>query len=142
MPLYPLPWQDPASVAGQQRRSMLSELGSRLRMAQDRLAELRRADPNGLLPGYKAVVADMLALKAELEPLGFVYTIPDHLRDYYDANFAPRAPQRSSEDEQRAESIRLAGVVTNLKSDLKRAEKDIEDLKKGNYIHEYSYRFF
>ncbi len=69
---------------------MLGELGSRLRMAQERLAELGAYDPNGLLPGHEAVVADMLALKAELEALGFMYTMPDHLKDQYDENFAPR----------------------------------------------------
>lgn len=44
-----------------------------------------------LVPGHEAVVADMLELKAELEALGYVYTIPDHLRDRYDENFAPSA---------------------------------------------------
>lgn len=68
---------------------MLSELGSRLRTAQEHLARLRVNDPNGLLPGSEAVVADMLALKAELEALGFIYTIPDHLKDRYDEHFAP-----------------------------------------------------
>lgn len=89
MPLYPLPWQDPSLVAGQERRAVLGWLGSRLRMAQDELATWRMADPNGLLPGAEAVVADMLALKVELEALGFIYTIPDHLRDRYDKDFAP-----------------------------------------------------
>ncbi len=91
MPLYPLPWQDPHIYDGQQRKSMLSELGSRLRMAQDRLAELRVDDPNGLLPGAEAVVADMLALKAEMESKGFAYTLPDHLKHLYDENFAPKS---------------------------------------------------
>lgn len=75
---------------------MLDWLGSRLRRAQDELVTWRMHDPNGLLPGSEAVVADMLALKAELEEYGFKYTIPDHLRDYYDANFAPRG-QRDGE---------------------------------------------
>ncbi len=68
---------------------MLGELGSRLRMAQERLAERRLNDPDGLLPGHEAVVADMLALKAELEALGFMYTVPDHLKDRYDKDFSP-----------------------------------------------------
>lgn len=91
MPLYPLPWQDPQAVAGQERGAFIGWLGSRLRGAQDHLAELRKhGDPNGLLPGAEAVVADMLTLKAELEALGFKYTIPDHLRPQYDENFAPK----------------------------------------------------
>ncbi len=89
MPLYPLPWQDTESVAGQERRTICNWLGSRLRTAQDQLAQLRIQDPNGFLPGSEAVVADMLGLKAELESKGFVYTIPDHLRPHYDENFAP-----------------------------------------------------
>ncbi len=89
MPLYPLPWQDTNSVAGQARRTMLDWLGSRLRSAQEHLARLRLEDRNGMLPGAEAVVADMLELKMELEALGFRYTIPDHLKDCYDDNFAP-----------------------------------------------------
>jgi hypothetical protein len=88
MPLYPLPWQD-LNVSGKEKQAMLSWLGSRLRGSQDLLMELRAHDPNGLLPGTEAVVADMLVLKAELEALGLVYTIPDHLKDRYDGNFAP-----------------------------------------------------
>jgi hypothetical protein len=90
MPLYPLPWQDTSSVVGQERRAMLGWLSSRLRGAQDLLAGLRRSDPNGLLPGAEAVVADMLRLQTELESHGFAYTIPDHLKDQYDENFAPK----------------------------------------------------
>lgn len=90
MPLYPLPWQDVSSVAGQERGTVVSWLGSRLRGAQDYLAKLRAYDPDGLLPGAEAVVADMLALKSELESHGFTYTIPDHLRDRYDEDFKPK----------------------------------------------------
>lgn len=90
MPLYPLPWQDPSLVAGQARRTMLGELGSRLRGAQEHLARLRVSDPDGLLPGSEAVVSDMLALKTDLEARGFIYTIPDHLKDRYDKDFAPK----------------------------------------------------
>ena len=68
---------------------MLNWLSERLRTAQEDLVRLRTSDPNEFLPGSEAVVADMLALKAELEALGFVYTIPDHLKDRYDSNFAP-----------------------------------------------------
>ncbi len=91
MPLYPLPWQDPHIYDGQQRKTMLDWLGSRLRVAQEELAVLRRGDPMGLLPGSEAVVADMLALKAEMESKGFAYTIPDHLKPHYDENFAPKS---------------------------------------------------
>lgn len=90
MPLYPLPWQDTSSVAGQERDTVLGWLSSRLRSAQDHLAGLRVADPNGLLPGAEAVVSDMLKLKAELESHGFIYTVPDHLKDRYDENLAPK----------------------------------------------------
>lgn len=89
MPIYPLPWQDTATVAGKERKAVLDWLGSRLRGAQDYVAKLRVEDRDGMLPGAEAVVADMLALKAELESMGFKYTIPEHLRDRYDENFAP-----------------------------------------------------
>lgn len=58
---------------------------------------------------------------------GEIFDCSDEVRDSMREKV--RAAEKS-EDEQRAESIRLAGVVTNLKSDLKRAEQDIEDLKK------------
>lgn len=92
MPLYPLPGQesDPFFGPGKEKRAMLDWVSSRLRDAQQGLAKLRDHDPNGLLPGSEAVVADMLSLKAELESLGFTYTIPDHLKDQYDEHFAPR----------------------------------------------------
>lgn len=92
MPLYPLPWQDPATTIGQERRTLLDWLGSRLRSAQDVLARRSKDDPGGLLPGAKAVVADMLNLKAEMEAAGFKYTIPEHLHPYYDEDFAPKEP--------------------------------------------------
>ena len=90
MPLYPLPWQDPKQCIGRERRAVLGWLSSRLRMAQERHAELRKSDPDGLFPGSEAVVNDMLSLKAELEAAGFLYTIPDHLKPLYDENFAPQ----------------------------------------------------
>lgn len=90
MPLYPLPWQDPQSRMGQERKTVLGWLGARLRSAQDHLAELRKHDSNGLLPGAEAVVADMLTLKAELETDGYKYTLPEHLQPRYDENFAPK----------------------------------------------------
>lgn len=89
MPLYPLPWQDPTERYGQERKTVLGWLGSRLRGSQDYLAKLRVEDRDGMRPGAEAVVADMLALKAELESHGFTYTIPDHLKDQYDEDFAP-----------------------------------------------------
>lgn len=89
MPLYPLPWQDPATRMGQERKTVLDWLGSRLRGAQDLLPTLRMHDPSGLLPGAEAVVNDMLALKSELEVAGFKYTMPEHLKPLYDDNFAP-----------------------------------------------------
>lgn len=89
MPLYPLPWQDPTTRIGQERKTLMYWLGSRLRMAQEHLAGLREQDRDGLLPGAEAVVSDMLALKAELEAAGFQYTIPDHLASQFDDNFAP-----------------------------------------------------
>lgn len=89
MPLYPLSWQDTSGVSGQERKTMIDWMGSRLRNAQDQLARLRLHDPDGLLLGSEAVVKDMLALKAELESCGFMYTIPDHLRGQYDDRFAP-----------------------------------------------------
>ncbi len=92
MPLYPLPWQDPKVFCdGKERSAFIGWLSSRLMGAQDHLADLRKQDPNGLRPGAEAVVADMLALKTELEALGFIYTIPDHLKAQYDENFAPLA---------------------------------------------------
>lgn len=57
--------------------------------AQDYLSRLRVQDPDGMLPGAEAVVRDMLDLKAELEAHGFQYSLPDHLKDRYDENFAP-----------------------------------------------------
>lgn len=90
MPLIPLPWQDPSVRIGQERKTLMSWLGSRLRNAQDELAKLKKHDPLGLLPGYQAVVTDMLNLKSEMEANGLKYTMPEHLQPHYDDNFAPK----------------------------------------------------